>query len=140
MPHKIYIHENENWPTFHWDKEGLSDQLASVRHRQGRLIGRMKSLGFELRSEAELDTLTVDILKTTEIEGELLDVNQVRSSLARHLGIEISGFRPSARNIEGSGRNDDRCHSKLPKATYGRTFVRLASSPFPHRQKWNEKN
>lgn len=75
--------------------------LAEVRHRQGRLIGRMEALGFELRAEASLQSLTEEVLKSSEIEGEILDREQVRSSLARRLGMDISGLVPADRNVEG---------------------------------------
>ncbi|MFC1835013.1 Fic family protein [Thermodesulfobacteriota bacterium] len=96
-----YIHERSDWPKFHWDKTALVDQLAAVRHRQGRLIGRMESLGFSLRDEAVLQTLTQDVLKSSEIEGEILDPAQVRSSIARRLGMDIAGLVQADRNVEG---------------------------------------
>lgn len=96
-----YIHERSEWPAFCWDSERISPQLVEVRHRQGRLIGRMEGLGFQLRTEAVLDTLTEDVLKSSEIEGEKLDRDQVRSSIARRLGIDIGGLTPSDRNVEG---------------------------------------
>src|SRR3972149_4351103 len=82
-----YIYEREDWPTFRWSQERLADQLAAVRHRQGRLIGRMEALGFQLRAEAVLETLTEEVLKSSEIEGEILDKDQVQSSIARRLAI-----------------------------------------------------
>jgi Fic family protein len=97
----LYIHEREDWPRFNWDQAGLSDRLAAVRHRQGRLIGRMEGLGFQLREEAVLNTLTEDVLKSSEIEGEILDREQVRSSIARRLGIDIGGLLPVDRDVEG---------------------------------------
>jgi Fic family protein len=97
----MYIHERSDWPKFQWDKEALVDQLAAVRHRQGRLIGRMESLGFSLRDEAVLQTLTQDVLKSSEIEGEMLDSAQVRSSIARRLGMDIAGLVQADRNVEG---------------------------------------
>ena len=100
MPTK-YIHELKGWPTFHWSQERLADQLASVRHRQGRLIGRMESLGFKLRAEAMLQTLTEDVIKSSEIEGEKLDKEQVRSSIARRLGMDVGALTPADRNVEG---------------------------------------
>src|SRR5687767_14369552 len=96
-----YIHKREGWPKFHWDQNRVAQRLASVRHRQGRLIGRMQALGFRLREEAVLNTLTEDVLKSSEIEGELLDKDQVRSSIARRLGIEAGALAPADRNIEG---------------------------------------
>ncbi len=96
-----YIHEGEDWPTFRWDDSAISEPLAAVSRRQGRLIGRMESLGFELREEAVLQTLTQDVLKSSEIEGEVLDADQVRSSLARRLGMDIGALTPADRNVEG---------------------------------------
>lgn len=81
--------------------DALAHRLADVRHRQGRLTGRMEALGFTLRNEAVLATLTLDVLKSSEIEGENLDAEQVRSSIARRLGIEIAGARPADRDVEG---------------------------------------
>jgi Fic family protein len=97
----VYIHEREDWPHFRWNISKVSDCLAAVRHRQGRLIGRMEALGFELRAEAVLHTLTEDVLKTSEIEGEVLDEGQVRSSIAVRLGIDIGGLIPADRDVEG---------------------------------------
>jgi Fic family protein len=96
-----YIHEQAGWPRFHWSDERLAARLAEVRHRQGRLIGRMEALGFDLRAEANLQTLTEDVIKSSEIEGEILDRDQVRSSLARRLGMDIAGLVPADRNVEG---------------------------------------
>jgi Fic family protein len=98
---KIYIHQQNEWPTFSWDNEQILLSLGTVRNMQGKIMGRMESLGFDLRKEAELDTLTQDILKSTEIEGELLNPDQVRSSIARRLGLEISGSVESDRNVDG---------------------------------------
>jgi len=97
----MYIHERPDWPQFCWDQAGLADQLAGVRHRQGRLIGRMEGLGLRHREEAQLNTLTQDVLKSSEIEGEILAVDQVRSSLSRRLGIEIGALTPADRAVEG---------------------------------------
>lgn len=96
-----YIHQHHDWPTFHWQSAALAERLADVRHRQGRLIGRMESLGFDLRAEAVLQTLTEDVTRSSEIEGEVLDRDQVRSSIARRLGMDIGGLVPADRNIEG---------------------------------------
>ena len=97
----MYIHELSDWPRFEWDLERLAEPLAAVRYRQGRLIGHMEGLGFNLRQEAVLQTLTADVLKSSEIEGEKLDEEQVRSSIARRLGMDIGALRPADRNIEG---------------------------------------
>ncbi len=96
-----YIHELKDWPRFLWDKEALAVRLSEVRLRQGRLIGRMESLGFQVRSEAVLRSLTEEVLKSSEIEGEILDKAQVRSSVARRLGMDIVSALPADRNVEG---------------------------------------
>jgi Fic family protein len=96
-----YIHTLPNWPRFRWSEETLSQPLAALRHRQGRLLGRMESLGFPLRAEAVLRTLTLDVLKSSEIEGEILDKEQVRSSIARRLGMDAGALAPTDRNTEG---------------------------------------
>ena len=98
---KIYIYDNNDWPSFKWDSELLLPLLGKVRNQQGKLIGKMESLGFELRNEAVLDTLTLDVLKSSEIEGELLSPEQVRSSIARRLGMNIAGLVPSDRDVDG---------------------------------------
>lgn len=98
---KKYIYELKKWPEFDWNREKIEEILAKIRHHQGRLIGRMEGLGFNLRSEAVLQSLTEEILKSNEIEGEKLDRNQVRSSLARRLGMDIGGLIRSDRNIDG---------------------------------------
>ena len=97
----MYIHELPGWPRLEWNGERLASPLADVRHRQGRLIGRMEALGFHLRDEAVLETLTADVLKSSEIEGERLDAEQVRSSLARRLGVDIGALKPADRHVEG---------------------------------------
>lgn len=96
-----YIHELAEWPEFTWDDEKLAPKLADVRHRQGRLLGRMEGLGFNLRNEAVLETLTLDVLKSSEIEGEILNSEQVRSSIARRLGMDVAGTFAVDRNVEG---------------------------------------
>jgi len=96
-----YIHQRDEWPNFRWRDKELAQRLAAVRHRQGRLIGRMEALGFPLREEAVLRALTEDVLKSSEIEGEILDREQVRSSIARRLGMDIGGLVPADRHVEG---------------------------------------
>src|SRR5207342_632275 len=86
-----YIHQLTDWPEFTWAQQALAGPLVAVRHKQGRLLGRMEALGFSLRQEAELETLTLDVVKTSEIEGEKLNPEQVRSSVARRLGMDIAG-------------------------------------------------
>ena len=96
-----YIHQLDNWPNFTWNHEQIVALLGTVRNRQGRLFGRMEALGFSLRAEAVLQTLTLDVVKSSEIEGDLLDSQQVRSSIARRLGMEIGGLVPSDRHVDG---------------------------------------
>ena len=97
----LYIHQLPDWPRFHWDREALAAPVAEIRHRQGRLLGRMEGLGFALQKEAELETLTLDVLKSSEIEGEHLNPDQVRSSIARRLGLDAGGTEPADRHVEG---------------------------------------
>jgi Fic family protein len=96
-----YIYEETTWPRFQWDREKLAAQLAEVHREQGRLLGIMEGLGFKFRQEVVLGTATVDVLKSSEIEGERLDAEQVRSSVARRLGMDIGGLKPADRNVEG---------------------------------------
>lgn len=97
----MYIYQLKNWPDFTWNRDSLFRQLINARHLQGRLLGKMESLGFKLREEATLQTLTMDVVKSSEIEGEILNADQVRSSIARRLGMEVAGLIPSDRNIDG---------------------------------------
>jgi Fic family protein len=97
----MYIWERENWPKFAWQTDRIVAKLATVRHVQGRLLGRMEGLGFRLKQEAQLHTLTQDVIKSSEIEGERLDADQVRSSIARRLGMDIAGLVAADRNVEG---------------------------------------
>src|SRR3989338_5994829 len=96
-----YIHQLDIWPKFTWDHKQIASGLGTVRNRQGRLIGRMEALGFPLRSEAMLQTLTLDVIKSSEIEGEILDPQKVRSSIARRLGMVIGGLVPSDHHVDG---------------------------------------
>jgi Fic family protein len=96
-----YIYDRKSWPKLRWNHEHLAGLLASVRHRQGRLLGRMENLGFALRAEATLQALTEEVLKSSEIEGEVLDKAQVRSSLARRLGMDIGALTPADRHVDG---------------------------------------
>jgi Fic family protein len=97
----MYIYQNKDWPHFSWDQEKLFSLLSEIKLRQGRLMGRMEGLGFSLQAEAMLQTMTLEIIKSNEIEGETLDPDQVRSSIARRLGMDIAGLVPSDRNVEG---------------------------------------
>ena len=101
MDRKIYIYQQKNWPNFNWKIEELAGLLAEVRNKQGRLLGKMETLGFNLQNEAYLETLTADILKSNEIEGIILNKEEVRSSVARRLGIDFGGLPLINRSIEG---------------------------------------
>jgi len=96
-----YIHENPDRPNLKWDEARLSPLLADVRHRQGRLLGKMEGLGFRLRTEVNLTTLTADIIKSSAIEGKQLDAEQVRPSIARRLGLDVERTVPSSRDVDG---------------------------------------
>ncbi len=98
---KYYIYQKDNWPNFKWNSDEFVNLLSEARNLQGRLFGKMESLGFELRDEAILETLTLDVLKSAEIEGELLNPEQVRSSIAQKLGMEFAGAFVSDRNVDG---------------------------------------
>src|SRR3989344_2584160 len=96
-----YIHQLPDWPNFIWDKADLATLLADVRLRQGRFMGQVEFLGFSQRSESVLQVLTDDVVKSGEIEGEALDPDQVRSYIARRLGMDIAGLLPSDRRVDG---------------------------------------
>lgn len=104
LPHKdenMYIHQLKDWPSFTWDTEAILVRLGEVRHRQGHILGLMSTAGFKLKENALLDTLTLDVTKSSEIEGEKLNSDQVRSSIARRLGIKFAGAVPTDRNVDG---------------------------------------
>jgi len=96
-----YIWQNKRWPELHWDDSALAKLLTHVSREQGRLLGKMEGLGFDLRAEAHLRTLTEDVVKSSEIEGEKLERDQVRSSIARRLGMDVAGLISADRNVEG---------------------------------------
>ena len=96
-----YIHQQKDWPRFRWNEGRLLPLLASVRHQQGRLLGQMEGLGFHLRGEANLENLTSEVISSSAIEGEKLNTEEVRSSIARHLGIPHAGTTPASRHVEG---------------------------------------
>lgn len=98
---RIYIWQQQNWPDFTWDDAKLSYKLGKVRSLQGKLAGKMSMLGFELKSNAMIDALTNDVTKSSEIEGEILNAAQVRSSVAHHLGIETKGLPEADRYVDG---------------------------------------
>ena len=97
----IYIWQQKTWPDFTWNDAKLSYKLGRVRNLQGKLVGKMSALGFDLKNSAMLDALTADITKSSEIEGEILNLDQVRSSVARHLGIDIEGLPEADRYVDG---------------------------------------
>ncbi|MEY4987916.1 MAG: hypothetical protein RL567_1695 [Bacteroidota bacterium] len=96
-----YIYEHNNWTSFSWDDKAINGIFGEVRLMQGKIIGHMNALGFSAKEEATLSALTLDVVKSSEIEGELLNFEQVRSSIARRLGINTAGLVPSSRHIEG---------------------------------------
>lgn len=96
-----YIYQYSSWPHFTWDEKEIQGLLGTVRHLQGKLLGQMSTVGFSLQEETTLTTLTLDVLKSSEIEGEMLNYDQVRSSIARRLGLEYAGMVYPDRNVEG---------------------------------------
>ncbi|MDR3133629.1 MAG: Fic family protein [Prevotellaceae bacterium] len=96
-----YIYHYPEWPYFSWDDRAIATVFGEVRHLQGKLLGQMNALGFAMQTEAALATLTLDVLKSSEIEGERLNYEQVRSSIARRLGMDVAGLVPSSRHIDG---------------------------------------
>jgi len=96
-----YIYQYENWTDFTWNEIEVNILFGEVRNLQGKISGQMNVLGFSSKEEAALNTLTLDVVKSSEIEGEQLNYDQVRSSIARRLGINNAGLIPSNRNIEG---------------------------------------
>jgi len=96
-----YIYEYESWPKFTWEHNKINLVLGKVRYLQGKIFGQMGAIGFSIKSEAVLSTLTMDVLKSSEIEGEILNYDQVRSSIARRLGIDHAGIESVDRNVEG---------------------------------------
>ena len=97
----MWLHKHNDWPNFTFDASALTSKLSGVRHRQGRLLGKVEGLGFALKCEASLTALTDDVVKSSAIEGERLDAEEVRSSIARRLGIDAAGLAPSSRSVEG---------------------------------------
>lgn len=97
-----YIHELDAWPRFSWSERALTTALAAVRHKQGRLVGRMEALGFDIRAQATLLTRTEEVVESSAIEGEVLDRGTVRSSIALRLGIDIGALAPADRHVDGA--------------------------------------
>lgn len=96
-----YIYEYDKWPEFTWNDKKIAVTLGKVRHLQGKIFGQMSALGFSIKEETILSTLTLDVIKSSEIEGEFLNQEQVRSSIARRLGLEYAGIVHADRNVEG---------------------------------------
>jgi Fic family protein len=97
----IYIHQLKNWPHLQWDEQAFISLLSEVRNLQGKLMGKVELLGFQLKDEANLETLIQDVIQTSEIEGEILNPELVRSSIATRLGLAYSGVEHSDRNVNG---------------------------------------
>lgn len=97
----MYLHQRENWWNFNYDKEAVMNRLGPVRAMQGLMLGRMTSLGFDFQDEAMLATMTLELVRSCEIEGEALNMEEVRSSIARRLGIDTAGLVPSSRYVDG---------------------------------------
>jgi len=96
-----YIYEYNNWTNFTWQDKAINGVFGEVRNLQGRILGQMNAIGFDVKEQANLETLTLDVIHSSEIEGEQLNYEQVRSSIARLLGLEVSGLVPSSRHIDG---------------------------------------
>lgn len=96
-----YIHQSEQWPHFTWDKELVADKLAAVNKVSGFLMGRLNAIGFDAQMSASAEMLSNDIINSSEIEGISLNVKQVRSSIARKLGIPSDADEPSSHYVEG---------------------------------------
>lgn len=97
----MWIYKSQDWPNFEWDMDSLSANLAEIRYQQGILLGKMESLGFDLKSEANLKMLTNDVIKSSKIEGEILNPEEVRSSIARRLGFKLPEYTPVGRDVDG---------------------------------------
>jgi Fic family protein len=97
----MFIHQHKEWPKFSWDKERTLSLLTEIRYLQGKLLGRMQSLGFDLQDQAVLETITLDVVKTSEIEGEIMNTDEVRSSVARKLGIKLESEIHVGRYTDG---------------------------------------
>ena len=96
-----YIYQYPNWPNFTWDEKAIQIILGKVRHLQGKLFGQMSALGFSIKEETLLSTLTLDVIKSSEIEGENLNYDQVRSSIAKRLGLDYDDTIYPSRDVDG---------------------------------------
>ncbi len=133
---QTYIYQNKDWPNFTWNAQVIISILSRVRNKQGLLTGKMEALGFNLQNEAYLETLSQDVIKSSEIEGEILNTEQVRSSIARKLGINIGGLVDSDRNVDASySRCSQRCLRYCAAGVLSRTLDKRGSqNPLPDRQ------
>lgn len=96
-----YIYQNNDWTNFYWQEKTINKIFGEVRNLQGKILGQMSTIGFSAKDNANLETLTLDVIKSSEIEGEQLNYEQVRSSIARLLGLDISGLVSSSRDVDG---------------------------------------
>ena len=135
-----YIYQQKASPKFVWQDDKLAALLAAVSRKQGRLLGRMTALGFTLRAEAVLQSLTEEVVKSSEIEGESLDRDQVRSSIARRLGMDIGALAPADRECRRRRRNGPRRDRALRQATDRRTSLRMARRAVSNRPQRHEQN
>ena len=101
MLRRNYIHQQSDWPRLNWNWERMSPLLASVRHHQGLLLGRVDSLGFDTSHNVTVESLTASVVSSSRIEGEVLDIDQVRSSVSQQLGLGAAGLRTGDRNVDG---------------------------------------
>ena len=136
----MYIWSRKEWPTFTWDNDALASLLAHVSREQGRLLGKMEGLGFDLRDEAHLQTLTEEVVKSSEIEGETLEREQVRSSIARQLGMDVAGLVRSDRNIDGIVEMMLDATGNYAAPSHRRPTFWLACGPFPYRAQRDAQN
>lgn len=97
----MYIYQRDDWWQFQYDKDAVMNKLGAVRARQGMMLGRMQSLGFDFQEEAMLATMSLELVRSCEIEGEALNLTEVRSSIARRLGINSAGMVPVSRYVDG---------------------------------------
>lgn len=98
----LYLWQQPDWPHWRFDAAALAGPLARAHRAQGHLLGRMADLGLALREQTTLQVLTQEVIKTSEIEGERLDLQAVRSSIARRLGVDIGALAPADRHVEGA--------------------------------------
>lgn len=137
---KEFIHQNQDWPDFRWQNDALLAPLSEVRNLQGRLVGNLEVLGFELLNQANLETLTLDVIKSSEIEGKVLNPRLVRSSIALRLGLEKSGISSFDRDIEGVVDMLLDATQNFAERSQRRAPVQLACRAFPNWSQWSVQN